>query len=154
MLDSCKMVEKQSEAFHTFLLHFFQVENTILLHIVFLKCQIAFLKFSSCDNRALVGLYSNSCCSCWFEHESIKIDQSSHKMYSNKIVNFQESTTILNAHTKKVWKLIVCTSYIFILVCACVCVCVFDCVVLFGDVNKNNDTVTGGLCCFRYHRVY
>ena len=32
-------------------------------------------------------------------------------MYSNNIVNFQESTTILNAHTKKVWKLIVCTSY-------------------------------------------
>ena len=24
MLDSCKMVEKQSEAFHTFLWHFFQ----------------------------------------------------------------------------------------------------------------------------------
>ena len=56
-------------------------------------------------------LYSNSCCSCWFEPEIIKISQSSHKMYSNNIVNFQVSTTILNAHTKKVWKLIVCTSY-------------------------------------------
>ena len=33
-------------------------------------------------------------------------------MYSNNIVNFQESTTILKAHTKKVWKLIVCTSYL------------------------------------------
>ena len=33
-------------------------------------------------------------------------------MYSNKILNVQESTPILNAHTKKVWKLIVCTSYI------------------------------------------
>ena len=33
-------------------------------------------------------------------------------MYSNNIVNFQESTTILNACTKKVWKHIVCTSYI------------------------------------------
>ena len=32
-------------------------------------------------------------------------------MYSNNIVNFQESMPILNAHTKKVWKLIVCTSY-------------------------------------------
>ena len=32
--------------------------KTILLHIVFLKCphvQIAFLKFPSCDNQALVG---------------------------------------------------------------------------------------------------
>ena len=55
MLDSCKMVEKQSEAFHRFLWHFFQVKNIILLHIVLLKCQIAFLKFTSCDNQALVG---------------------------------------------------------------------------------------------------
>ena len=55
-------------------------------------------------------VYSNSCSSCWFEPEIIKIDQSSHKMYSNNILNFQESTTILNAHTKKVCKLIVCTS--------------------------------------------
>ena len=57
-------------------------------------------------------MYSNCCCSCSFEAEIIKISQSSHKMCSNNIVNFQESTTILNAHTKKVWKLIVCTSYI------------------------------------------
>ena len=33
-------------------------------------------------------------------------------MYSNNILNFQESTTILNARTKKVWKLIECTTYI------------------------------------------
>ena len=46
-------------------------------------------------------VYSNSCCSCSFEAEIIKIGQSSHKMYSNNIVNFQESTTILNACTKK-----------------------------------------------------
>ena len=46
-------------------------------------------------------LYSNSCCSCSFKPEIIKISQSSHKMYSNKILNFQESTTILNACTKK-----------------------------------------------------
>ena len=47
------------------------------------------------------SVYSNSCCSCSFEPEIIKIGQSSHKMYSNKILNFQESTTILNACTKK-----------------------------------------------------
>ena len=40
------------------------------------------------------------------EPEIIRIGQSSHKMYSNNIVNFQGSTTILNAHKKKVWKLI------------------------------------------------
>ena len=51
-------------------------------------------------------VYSNCCCSCSFEAEIIKMGQSSHKMYSNNIVNCQESTTILNACTKKVWKLI------------------------------------------------
>ena len=50
-------------------------------------------------------VYSNCYCSCSFEPEIIKIGQSSHKMYSNKILNFQESTTILNA-----WKLIECTT--------------------------------------------
>ena len=59
-------------------------------------------------------MYSNPCCGCLFEPEIIKIGQSSHKMYNNNIVNFQESTTILNSHTKKVWKLIVSTSYIYI----------------------------------------
>ena len=56
-------------------------------------------------------MYSNCCCSCSFEPEIIKIGQSSHKMYSNNILNFQESTTIFNACTKKVWKLIECTMY-------------------------------------------
>ena len=46
-------------------------------------------------------VYSNCCCNCSFETEIIKIGQSSHKMYSNNILNFQESTTILNACTKK-----------------------------------------------------
>ena len=38
---------------------------------------------------------------CSFEPEILKIGQSSHKMYSNNILNFQESPTILNACTKK-----------------------------------------------------
>ena len=50
-------------------------------------------------------VYSNCCCSYSFEPEILKIGQSSHKMYSNNIVNFQESTPILNACTKNVWKL-------------------------------------------------
>ena len=58
-------------------------------------------------------VYSNSCCSCSFEPEIIKIGQSSHKMYSNNLLNFQEFTTILNAYTKKVWKLIECPTYLF-----------------------------------------
>ena len=32
-------------------------------------------------------------------------------MYNNNILNFQESMTILNAYTKKVWKLIEGTTY-------------------------------------------
>ena len=55
-------------------------------------------------------VYSNYCYSCWFEAEIIKISQSSHEMYNNNIVNFQESTTILNACTKKDLKLIEGTS--------------------------------------------
>ena len=42
-------------------------------------------------------VYSNSCSSSSFEPEIIEIGQSSHKMYSNSILNFQESSTILNA---------------------------------------------------------
>ena len=54
-------------------------------------------------------VYSHCCCSCSFEPEIIKIGQSSHKMYSNNILKFQ----ILNACTKKVWKLIECTPYVY-----------------------------------------
>ena len=46
-------------------------------------------------------VYSNCCCSCSFEPEILKIGQSSYKMYSNNIVNFQESTIILYSCTKK-----------------------------------------------------
>ena len=56
-------------------------------------------------------VYSNCCCNCSFETEIIKICQSSHKMYSNNIVKIHECTTILNACTKKVWKLIEDTTY-------------------------------------------
>ena len=80
----------------------------ILLHIVLLKCphvQIAFLKSGFCT------VYSNCCCSCSFEAEIIKIGQSSYKMYCYNIRNCQESTTIFNACTKKVWNLIDYTSY-------------------------------------------
>ena len=58
---------------------------------------------------SLSSMYSSSRCSCWFEPEIIKLCESSDKMYSNNILNFQESATILNACTKKVRKLIECT---------------------------------------------
>ena len=46
-------------------------------------------------------VYSNCCCSYLFEPEIIKIGQSSHKMYSNNILNFQESTTIYSPSLKR-----------------------------------------------------
>ena len=51
-------------------------------------------------------VYSNFCSSRSFVPEIIKTGQSSHKMYSNNILNFQGSRTILNVCSKKVWKLI------------------------------------------------
>ena len=45
-------------------------------------------------------VYSNSFSSYSFKYEIIKIGQSSHKVYSNNILNFQESMTNLNACTK------------------------------------------------------
>ena len=56
-------------------------------------------------------VYSNCCCCCSFEPEIIKIGLSSHNMYGNNILDFQQSTPIVNAHTKKVWKLIEGSSY-------------------------------------------
>ena len=46
-------------------------------------------------------VYSNCCCSYSFEPGIIEMGQSSHNMYSNNILNFQESKTILKACTKE-----------------------------------------------------
>ena len=51
-------------------------------------------------------VYSNCYCRCSFEAEIIRIGRSSHKMYSNNILKFQESTPILNAGTKNFWNLL------------------------------------------------
>ena len=94
----------------SFFLSFFHLIIRILLFftsttfIFLLKrphVQIAFLKFTSCDNQDLVGSIPIARCSCSFEREIIKIGQSSHKIYSDNTLNIQESTTILNACTKK-----------------------------------------------------
>ena len=84
---------------------FFQVQNIILLHIVLLKCRhvpIGFLKFTSCDNQTLAGCFPISAVAVNLIL-IIKIGQSSHKMYSNNILNFGVTKTILNAGTKNVW---------------------------------------------------
>ena len=74
------------------------------MHIVLLKCphvQIAFLKFASCDNQTLVGCIPIAAVAVHLNLKSEKLVIHLIRCYSNNIVNFQESTTILNACTKK-----------------------------------------------------
>ena len=40
---------------YVYVAFFFNFTHRILLHILLLKCQIAFLKFTSYDNQGLVG---------------------------------------------------------------------------------------------------
>ena len=88
------------EAFHTLLWHFFPCfKNTILLHIVLLKwswtSRLHFWNSPAMTIRPLVG------CSCFiWSWKSSNLVSPSHKMYSNNILNFQESMTILNACIK------------------------------------------------------
>ena len=81
---------------------FSKFKNSILLHIVLLKCphvQIAFFKIHLLRQSGFSRVDSN--CYCRFIWTwIIKFGQSSHKMYSNNILNFQEFTPILNACIK------------------------------------------------------
>ena len=94
------------------------------MHIVLPLVQISIFEIQQLWQSGFSRVYSNCCCSCSFEPEIINIGQSSHKMYSTNILNFQESMTILNACTKKVWKLIECTIYIYIYIYIYIHVCV------------------------------
>ena len=104
ILDSCKMVDKPVWSIPYVSVEFFPSFKTILLHIVLLKyphVPDCIFEIHQVWQSGFSGVYSNSCRSCSFEPEIIRTGQSSHKMYSNNIVNFQESMTILNACTKK-----------------------------------------------------
>ena len=87
MLDSWKIVQKQSEAFHMFLWHFSNFKTEFYCISFFSSVRLQFW-----NSPAIIIM---------LEPEIIKIGQSSHKMYSKNILNFQELTTILNACTKK-----------------------------------------------------
>ena len=89
------------------------LKHSIRFYGVFSKNFIAYhsSKVSSCPDcmfeihqlwhSGFSRVYYNCCSSCSFEAEIIKIGLSSHKMYSNNILNFQEYTTILNDCSKK-----------------------------------------------------
>ena len=98
MLDLCKMVQKQSEAFHTF-------PSLKQNFIAYLSSKVSsrpdcIFEIHQLRQPGFSRVYSNSCWRCSFEPEIIKIGQSFDKIYINNILNFQESTTILNACTK------------------------------------------------------
>ena len=107
MIDSCKMLQKQCEAFHMCLAFFPSLKQNFIAYRSS-KVSDCLFEIHQLWQSGFSRVYSNSCCCCSFEPEILKVAQSSHKMY------FQESTTILNAHTKRVWKLIVCTPYLFV----------------------------------------
>ena len=101
MLHSCKMVEKQSEAFYTFLWHFFpSLKQNFIAYRSSSRPDCIF-EIHQQWQSGFSWVYSNSCCSCSFEPEIIKIGRSTHKVYSNKILNYPETTPILNACIKK-----------------------------------------------------
>ena len=51
--------KSRSEAFHTFLWHFFRVKNRILLHIVLLKCPDCILEIHQLWQSGFSRVYSN-----------------------------------------------------------------------------------------------
>ena len=104
MFNLCKMLQKQSEAFYTFLRHFFPSLNQNF--IAYRSSKVSsrpdcIFEIHHLWQPGFSRVYSICCCSSSFKAEIIKIGQSSHKMDSNNILNSQESTAILNAFTKK-----------------------------------------------------
>ena len=102
MLDSCKIVQKQSEAFHTFFfVAFFPSLKQNFIAYRSSKVSDCIFEIHQLWQSGFSRMFSNCCCSCSFEPEIINICQLSHKMYSNNILNYQVSSTILNTCTKK-----------------------------------------------------
>ena len=104
MLDSCKMVQKAAWSIPYVSVAFFPSlkQNFIAYRSSKVSSRPdCIFEIHQWWQSGFSRVYSNCCCSCLFEPEIIKIGQSSHKMYSNNILNFQESTTTLNARTKK-----------------------------------------------------
>ena len=99
MLDSCKIIQKHSIRFCDIFPCLNQ--NFIAYRSSKVSSRPDFIfEIHQLWQSGFCRVYSNYCCSCSFEPEIIKIGQSSHKMYSNNILNFQKFTTILNACTK------------------------------------------------------
>ena len=73
MLDSCKMLQKQSEAFHTFLwLQFFPSLKRNSIAYRSSKVSDCIFEIQQLWQSGFSRVYSNFCCSCSFEPEIIK----------------------------------------------------------------------------------
>ena len=84
MLNSCKMLQKQSEAFHPYVsVAFFPSLKQNFIAYRSSKVSDCIFEIHQLWQSGFSRVYSNCCCSCSFEAEIIKIGQSSHKMYSN-----------------------------------------------------------------------
>ena len=112
MLDSCKMLRAADWSIPYVSVAFFPSLKHNFIAYRSSKVSDCISEIHQLWQPGFGRVYSNCCCSCLFEAEILKIGQSSHKMYNNNILNVQGSTTILNTHTKKGCKLIVCTSYV------------------------------------------
>ena len=135
MFDSCKMVKKQSEAFHVSVAFSPSLKQNFIAYRSS-KVSDCIFEIHQLWESGFSRVYSNSCCSCWFEPEIIKIGQLSHKMYSNNIVNFQESMTVLNSHTKTSGNLsytpfMYIQTYIYIYIYIVYIHCVYICVYIY-----------------------
>ena len=122
MLDSCKMGRKAVWSIPYVSVAFFPSLKQNFIAYRSSKVSDCIFEIHELWQSGFSRLYSNSYCSRSFEPEILKIDPSSHKMNSNNTVNFQESTIILNAHTKKVWHtyrmhLVYIYIYIYIYIC-------------------------------------
>ena len=107
MLDCPKVVWSISYIF----VAFFPSLKQNFIAYRFSSCQDCIFKIHQLWQSGFRRVYSNSWCSCSFEPEITKIDQSSHKMYSNNLLNFQESTTVLNARTRSLETYWILTAY-------------------------------------------
>ena len=78
MLDLCNVVQKQSEAFYTFLWNFYKFKTEFIAYRSSKESDCIF-EIHQLWQSDFSRMYSNSCSSCWFGSEKIKIGQSSHK---------------------------------------------------------------------------
>ena len=76
--------------------------------------RLHFFKFPSCDNLALVGCIPIAAVAVHLNLKSQTMVSYLIKCIAITYWIFEESTTILNTYTKKVCKLIVCTSYVLV----------------------------------------